>query len=88
MDRGNSFLFYYFCSAALSSVIDNAISVMSDPLRRAALIAQAVRAENDWSHRVPKYVTVLQQVAGVLDSQKAYSYLAGRLHLLNTVKVD
>lgn len=88
MDRGNSFLFYEFTSAALDGVMEHAISVMEDPERRSALIAQAVRAENDWSHRVPKYVTVLQQVAGVLDPRRAYTYLAGRSHLLNTVRVD
>ena len=47
VDRGNSFLFHEFNSTALEGVIENAISVMDDQEKRAALIAQAVRAEND-----------------------------------------
>lgn len=88
LDRGNSFLFYEYSSSALFAVMERALGVMSDATRRRALIAQSIRAENDWSHRVPRYLTVFQQVAGVLDQRRSYPYLASRHHLLHSVRVD
>lgn len=85
-ERGNGFLFLDFSSSALYEVLAQALCLFRDKKRRRWLVGQAALAENDWSHRAPKYVTVLQQVAGVLDRDAAYPHLNGRQHLLNSVR--
>ncbi len=84
--HGNSFLFSDFSCEALEHALDRAIGVLSDEAGRAALLKQALLAENDWSHRAPKYVGVFQHVVGVLSGSNAYPYLSARRHLLLSVK--
>ena len=83
-DRGNSFLFLSFTSAALQSAICRAVQVFEDPERQEYLIRQAVLAENDWNHRAPKHAAMLQHVAGVLSPEYPYPHLHGRRHLLSS----
>ncbi|MFN8391536.1 MAG: glycogen/starch synthase [Bdellovibrionota bacterium] len=85
-ERGNSFLFTEFSSAALQDAMSRALTVFKDGRRREWLMSQAVLAENDWSHRAPKYVTVLQHVAGVLLPDNSYPHLHGRGHLLGSIR--
>ncbi len=85
-DEGNSFLFREFSSAALKSVMCRAIETINDQGRRRKLIARAAVSENDWSHRTPKYLSILQHVAGVFDPRSYYAHLAPRWHLLNSLR--
>jgi len=85
-DRGNSFLFSEFTSRAFQSAVCRAIEVFEDQERREWLIRQAALAENDWNHRAPKHVAVLQYVAGVLNPDTSYPHLHGRRHLLASIR--
>lgn len=85
-EHGNSFLFSDFTPEALAYALHRAIAALSDPTRRATLRKEALLAENDWSHRAPKYVGVLQHVVGVLSGRYHYPYLSARRHLLASVK--
>ena len=85
-ERGNSFLFSDFSPEALERALERALQVLSSPRRHQALLRQALLAENDWSDRVPKYVAVLQHVAGVFNGAQSYPYLVSKRHLLGTLK--
>lgn len=84
-EHGNSFLFSDFTPEALSRALHRAATALADGQRCQLLRKQALLAENDWSHRAPKYIGVLQQVAGVL-SGSVYPYLSARRHLLASVR--
>ena len=85
-NEGNSFLFKEFSSTALKDVLLSAIETVKDPGTRSVLIARAAGAEHDWSHRVPKYLSILQYVAGVFEPRSYYAHLAPRWHLLNSLR--
>ena len=84
---GNSFLFNEFSCTALHDVMSIALSVFENKQLRLGLIAQAALAKNDWSHRAPKYLSLLQYTSGALEKSNGYRHLDGRRHLLESLKV-
>ncbi len=85
-NEGDSFLFREFSSSALKSVICRALATISDRKTHQVLIARTALSEHDWSHRVPKYLSILQHVAGVFDKDSSYPHLSARWHLLNSLR--
>ena len=82
---GTAFLFDDFTSAAFFKAVNRAISTISDRDLHLALIEQAAHAENDWGHRVPKYVALLQYVSGALTREVLFPFLRSRYDELKSI---
>jgi starch synthase len=85
-EQGNSFLFNRFTADAFYLALNNAIELISYKPKRFAMIARAALAKNDWSHRAPKYLALLQSAMGVFESKNSYRHLDGRKHMLESCK--
>lgn len=85
-EQGTGFLFEEYSGKALYEAISSAISAFECADRRKRLMAQAALAENDWSHRLPKYIALFQHVAGVLDPRDLYPFLEPRAQTLASIR--
>ncbi len=83
---GNSFLFLDYSSDALLKVSRRAIETMSKQESREALVASAATAENDWGHRAPNYLALLQHASGVFHRDSSYPHLQSRARLVSSLR--
>jgi len=83
---GNSFLFLDYTSDALLKVSQRAIDTMREGEVRNILVNSAALAENDWGHRAPKYLALLQHAAGVFEKNSSYPHLQTRARLIDSLR--
>lgn len=83
---GNSFLFLEYSSDALLKVSRRAIETMSKPESRETLVTAAATAENDWGHRAPNYLALLQHASGVFHRDASYPHLQSRARLVSSLR--
>ncbi len=83
---GTSFLFDSFSGLALRQAMLAGLGIYENHKLRFHLIGQAAFAKNDWSHRSPKYLALLQHAGGALQISNQYRHLDGRRHLLDAIR--
>ncbi|MCC6220633.1 MAG: glycogen/starch synthase [Deltaproteobacteria bacterium] len=84
--QGNAFLFDEYSASALYSAVSRAIETLLNDVERDALRRIATAADNDWRHRLPKYLTMFQYASGVFRASIASSYLSERKKLLVSIR--
>ncbi len=87
-DLGNAFLFEEYTPEAFLRAIVRGIEVAGDRKMRDHLMLKAAVSENDWTHRAPKYLSLLQHVAGVFSKGDLYPHLSSRRTLLSSIRPD
>jgi starch synthase len=75
---GNSFLFESFTTDALLEKMYEGIQFIRSKRLQRPLLKRMLKTANDWSERVPMYVTLFQHIGGVLKESNGINYLAKR----------
>lgn len=75
---GNSFLFESFTTDALLEKLFEGIQFIRSKRLQRPMLKRMLKTANDWSERVPMYVTLFQHISGVLKESNGINYLAKR----------
>lgn len=85
---GSSFLFEDFSRAAFFRAFNEAVFCYLDKDIRSTITSRALTARNDWSHRVPYYLGLFQEILGVFNSPNLENteFYKTRKSLINRVR--
>ena len=87
---GNSFLFNSFDSLKFLDAIFEAYNFLGKSSQKIQLIKSTLESKNDWSDRVPYYLSLFQKILGVFDVPLGDEgkFSESRLEILSKVSVN
>lgn len=87
-NEGCSFLFQDYSAEALRSATVRAVATISNSKYRKLLVKRAALAENDWDNRLPQYLALFQQMAGILQPNTGYPHLDLKRKIIQQIRPE